>query len=132
MCVCVPTKLYFYHLCLNIKVRHKSTPDLNRDLMSQNTFNSNTYRLPHVLQNYVFYSPDFTKVENSPGYVSAVFKPVQKSSHTPLQDKSQHELKFLDTLGPRASVIAQLVKTPCAMQETPVQNLGGEDPLSKG
>ena len=41
-----------------------------------------------------FHSLDFTKVENSPGYVSAVFKPVQKSSHTLLQNKSQHELKF--------------------------------------
>ena len=100
--------------------------------MSQNTFNSNTYRLSHVLHNYAFHSLDFTKVENSPGYVSAVFKPVQKSSHTLLQNKSQHELKFLDTLEPGASMIVQLVKTLRAMQETPVQFLGWKDPLSKG
>ena len=31
-----------------------------------------------------------------------------------------------------ASVIAQLVKNPPAMQETPVQSLGWEDPLEKG
>ena len=31
-----------------------------------------------------------------------------------------------------ASLIAQLVKNPPAMQETPVQLLGQEDPLGKG
>ena len=31
-----------------------------------------------------------------------------------------------------ASLIAQLVKNLPAMQETPVQFLGGEDPLEKG
>ena len=31
-----------------------------------------------------------------------------------------------------ASLIAQLVKNPPAMQETWVQSLGGEDPLEKG
>ena len=32
----------------------------------------------------------------------------------------------------RASLIAQLVKNPSAMQETPVRFLGWEDPLEKG
>ena len=32
----------------------------------------------------------------------------------------------------RASLIAQLVKNPPAMQETPVQLLGREGPLEKG
>ena len=31
-----------------------------------------------------------------------------------------------------ASLVAQLVKNPPAMQETPVQFLGGKDPLEKG
>ena len=31
-----------------------------------------------------------------------------------------------------ASLIAQLVKNPSAMQEAPVQFLGQEDPLEKG
>ena len=31
-----------------------------------------------------------------------------------------------------AFLIAQLVKNPPTMQETPVQFLGGEDPLEKG
>ena len=31
-----------------------------------------------------------------------------------------------------ASLIAQLVKNPTALQETPVQFLGWEDPLEKG
>ena len=30
-----------------------------------------------------------------------------------------------------ASLVAQLVKNPPAMQETPVRFLGGEDPLEK-
>jgi len=30
-----------------------------------------------------------------------------------------------------ASLVAQLVKNPSAMQETQVQSLGGEDPLEK-
>ena len=34
--------------------------------------------------------------------------------------------------GDRASLIAQLVKNPPAMQESPVQFLGREDPLEKG
>ena len=33
---------------------------------------------------------------------------------------------------PRASLIAQLVNNPPAMQEAPVQFLGQEDPLQKG
>ena len=32
----------------------------------------------------------------------------------------------------RVSLIAQLIKNPPAMQETPVQFLGWEDPLEKG
>ena len=32
----------------------------------------------------------------------------------------------------RASLVGQLVKNPPAMQETPVQFLGQEDPLEKG
>ena len=31
-----------------------------------------------------------------------------------------------------ASLVAQLVKNPCAMQETWVRSLGWEDPLEKG
>ena len=31
-----------------------------------------------------------------------------------------------------ASLVAQLIKNPPAMQETPVQFLGREDPLEKG
>ena len=38
----------------------------------------------------------------------------------------------LGYLGLRASLIAQLVKNPPAVQETPVQFLGQEDPLEKG
>ena len=33
---------------------------------------------------------------------------------------------------PGASLVAQLVKNPPAMQETQVQHLGWEDPLEKG
>ena len=41
---------------------------------------------------------------------------------------------FLTALlsSPQASLIAQLVKNPPAMQETPVQFLGQKDPLEKG
>ena len=35
-------------------------------------------------------------------------------------------------LKPMASLVAQLVKKPSAMQETPVHFLGQEDPLEKG
>ena len=37
-----------------------------------------------------------------------------------------------DGPGPWAALIAQLVKNPPAMQETPVQFLGQEDPMEKG
>ena len=33
---------------------------------------------------------------------------------------------------PRASLVAQMVKNPPAMQETQVQSLGEKDPLEKG
>ena len=36
------------------------------------------------------------------------------------------------TLKTRASLVAQLVKNPSAMQETGVRSLGWEDPLEKG
>ena len=36
------------------------------------------------------------------------------------------------SFSPRASLVAQLVKNPPAMQETWVQSLGWEDPLEKG
>ena len=36
------------------------------------------------------------------------------------------------TRAPRASLIAQLVKNPCAVQEIPVWLLSREDPLEKG
>ena len=40
--------------------------------------------------------------------------------------------EFAHTLVHWDSLIAQLVKNPPAMQETPVQFLGQEDPLEKG
>ena len=40
--------------------------------------------------------------------------------------------KTICPFGIRASVIAQLVKNPPAMQETPVRSLGWGDPLEKG
>ena len=39
---------------------------------------------------------------------------------------------YFPTLYTRASLVAQLVKNLPAMQETPVQFLGWEDPLEKG
>ena len=40
--------------------------------------------------------------------------------------------RFCNSLFPIASLIAQLVKNPPAVQETPVRFLGREDPLEKG
>ena len=40
--------------------------------------------------------------------------------------------EFEFTFQSGASLIAQLVKNPPAMQETPVRSLGWEDPLEKG
>ena len=39
---------------------------------------------------------------------------------------------FSASLDMRASLVAQLVKNPPAMQETWVQSLGWKDPLEKG
>ena len=41
-------------------------------------------------------------------------------------------LAFRDMFFMKDSLVAQLVKNPSAMQETPVQFLGREDPLEKG
>ena len=40
--------------------------------------------------------------------------------------------KIKDHSGVGASLVAQLAKNPPAMQETPTQFLGQEDPLEKG
>ena len=49
----------------------------------------------------------------------------------PTQSK-YHVSYFFNFFLFKASLIAQLVKNPPAMQETPVQFLGWEDPLEKG
>ena len=54
--------------------------------------------------------------------------PVQGSLKSPLQ---RHSLK-VSVLLCSASQIAQLLKIPPAMQETPVWSLGWENPLEKG
>ena len=41
-------------------------------------------------------------------------------------------ISSLPTFGSKASLIAQLVKNPPAMQDTPVQFLGQEDLMEKG
>ena len=41
-------------------------------------------------------------------------------------------LLYVDTLRYRASLVAQVVKNPAAMQETWVQSLGWEDSLEEG
>ena len=46
------------------------------------------------------------------------------------EDERPQNMRWLVFMG--ASLIAQLVKNPPAMQETPVQFLGREDPLEKG
>ena len=52
---------------------------------------------------------------------------VNKTSVVP----SYHGYFYFEVRFP-PSLIVQLVKNPPAMQETPVQSLGGEDPLEKG
>ena len=44
----------------------------------------------------------------------------------------KHTNKILFHGGPGASLLAQMVKNPPAVQETLVQSLGWEDPLEKG
>ena len=46
--------------------------------------------------------------------------------------KTRKELLAIDEHNFEASLIAQLLKNPPAMQETLVQFLGQEDPLEKG
>jgi len=45
---------------------------------------------------------------------------------------SENYFSFNKNLYDLASLIAQVVKNPPAMRETPVQLLGREDPLEKG
>ena len=49
-----------------------------------------------------------------------------------VQQQHRKKCKVLAYCTARASLVAQLVKNPPAMQETPVQFLGREDPLEKG
>ena len=41
-------------------------------------------------------------------------------------------IQISQIVSPHSALIAQLVKNPPVMQETPVQFLGQEDPLEKG
>ena len=55
------------------------------------------------------------------------------SSHCGSSVEVSQKTKNRTTIRPsRASLVAQLVKNPLAMQETPVQFLGQEVPLKKG
>ena len=47
-------------------------------------------------------------------------------------DASTRAGEMIPSLVLRASLLAQLVKNPPAIQETPVRFLGWEDPLEKG
>ena len=51
----------------------------------------------------------------------------EQSSYKSAKKKKRHKLYMIG-----ASLVAQLVKNPPAMQETLVQFLGWEDPLEKG
>ena len=59
-----------------------------------------------------------------------VYPQVKYSSRILQQTSLQVQLNI--TSNAWASLVAQLVKNPLAMQETPVQFLGQEDPLEKG
>ena len=49
------------------------------------------------------------------------------------ENKAQKVERFIPLgLQERASLVAQIVKSPSAMKETQVQSLGREDPLEKG
>ena len=52
--------------------------------------------------------------------------------HLPLEILQAHKRIGNPFINTQASLVAQLVKNPPAMQETPVQFLGWEDPLEKG
>ena len=64
---------------------------------------------------------------SSHGLLPCVSVPVSRflSSH-------KHTIHIVFRAHPRASLVAQLVKNPPAMQETPVRSLDREDPLEKG
>ena len=57
--------------------------------------------------------------------------PLPLLTYTASADKFR-SFKTQSSTSQGASLIAQLVKNPPAMQETPVQFLGQEDPLEKG
>ena len=58
-------------------------------------------------------------------------KKILISSRNTLTDIPRHNIKP-NTWAPQASLVAQKVKSPPAMQETHVQSLGWEDPLEEG
>ena len=61
--------------------------------------------------------------------VSPVFTLCHHAHNT---SDTEHVGFFPPTMQFSASLVAQLVKNPLEMQETPVQLLGWEDPLEKG
>ena len=72
----------------------------------------------YILKNYHLPShEDMGSLHNQRKYLHKIHRKILHS-------------KFLKVLG--ASLIAQLVKNPSAVQETPVQFLGQKDPLEKG
>ena len=66
----------------------------------------------------------------TPGSPTQTFTQFQQDQ-TPFTGAHEEEL-IPSLLGPRASLVAQMVKNLPAMQETWVRSLGQEDPLEKG
>ena len=81
--------------------------------------------LPNYLSNYLGGFPDSSVGKESacnagdPGSIPGLGRSIAEGIGYPLQYS-------------QASLVAQLVKNPPAMQETWVQSLGWEDPLEKG
>ena len=80
-----------------------------------------------IVQQFAFIQRYQKKKENS--YYFDKFDKIQRCMQLPHLFREHFKTHHIPD---RASLIAQLVKNPPAMQETPVRFLGQEDPLENG
>ena len=90
----------------------------------------------------VLFKRSYLKIQTCQGKFTKHVKKYQMCSNAPWcypQCQLSYQLKswylYLDIciqISSRASLVAQMVKNQPAMQETPIQYLGWEDPLEKG
>ena len=117
--------LTFFKVIIKTKAKPSEIPELNSGAMITRCPGSFCFIILYPQQ---LAASSWSKIDAQVLYIHQI--PVLGKREG--QRKVYPFLKYTTRVSHRASLIAQLVKNPPAMQETPVSFLGQEDPLEKG